>query len=276
MSARRLRTAGEASLLLLKYEALNADLPRETRRQLAIFVLVNRVGKAALEELFDRPLGQTPRRHRAWLWYNAIRLSGLEKFWDEFQELYNSGVCLHCCLAWLKEQASPEEWALLSRRMGVSLEFGKGGTSLNPHWWKHTEHKQRNEIWTKGGTWDRRNNFTRVLVSHEHLTRDHDYNDVTRVLSQGDCKQLEIELRNLCNPEYMLVPQAIVGAVEYARRRIPTLLGYKRKYSSYKTVSWFFQCKVPHPDGGFVLWTRPINYPMRESDGYDLTWLPKK
>src|SRR3972149_653039 len=108
--SRQTKTAGEASLMLAKYEQMNSDLPRETRRQLAVFVLSPKVGLPALEELFERELGQTPDRHRAWFWYNAIRLSGLESSWSEFASRYNSTACFYCAIRWLKRQASPAEW----------------------------------------------------------------------------------------------------------------------------------------------------------------------
>lgn len=271
------KSALHASKMLADYEKMNADLPEATRRQLAVFVLEPRVGKAALEELFKRPLGQTPRRHRSWLWYNAMVASGMSHLWDDFCAQHNDGICMHHCLMWLQQEATPEEWALLSKRLGVELKSGKG-VLLNPYWWKHYPHTPRSAYWTKGGIWDVRNNFTKIIVLGESLDaiRDHGYSAISRALTRADTAQIERELHNTFDPDEMLAPDAINGAVEYVRRRIPDILGYERELSSYKTASWFFQTQVPHPDGGFVLWTREANYPMRETDGKDINWFPKQ
>lgn len=264
------KSALHASKMLADYEKLNADLPEATRRQLAVFVLEPRVGRAALEELFNRPLGQTPRRHRSWLWYNAMMASGMAHLWDDFCAQHNEGVCMHHCLMWLRERATPEEWTLLSRRMGIE--------SLNPGDWKHHPHTKRYAYWTKGGVWDVRNNFTKIIVLGESLdnTRPYWYSAISRALTLNDLMQIERELHNTFDPDEMLAPDVINGAVDYVRQRIPDILGYERELSSYKTASWFFQAKVPHPDGGFVLWSREANYPMRETDGKDINWFPKQ
>jgi hypothetical protein len=275
---RKRRTAGEASLFLAKYESLNRDLPKATRRQLAAFVLEPHVGKAALEELFDRPLGQTLDRHRAWLWYNAIRLSGMEDRWDEFTKRKNDTGCMRCSLLWLRGESSKEEWALLSKRMGVPL-FRDDRSVLNPYRWAcdgESEHKPALFLWTRGGAWDRRVGFTKILLLGKHLDRDPDYNQITRLLTQQDLRTVELECKNLFDPDKMLAPQAIVGATEYVRRRIPSILGHKSRGGSYKVASWFFQGPVPHPRGGYIYWTSEANYSMKHSDGMILDWLPPK
>ena len=274
--ARTKKTPTEANLLLFKYERLNSDLDKQVRRQMAIFVLAPRVGTKNLEFVFGRPLGQTPFRHRSWMWYNALNLSGLGHLWPEFVERRNETACLHHALKWLQEQARQEEWALLSKRLGVELKPGHE-LSLNPNWWKHQEHKQSINVWTKGGVWDRRNSLTRIIILGHHLDseRDHSYNAITRALTRVDCQTIERELHNLYDPDTYLAPHIITEAIEYVRRRIPSVLGYKRETVGYKTASWFFQRRIPLPDGGFTGFQDRMDQRQTEHyPGKDLAWLP--
>ena len=238
------KTAGQASKLLAEYEHLNTDLPRNLRRQLAIFVLAPRVGTPILEELFQRPLAQTPLRHRSWLWYTAMRTSGLERYWPELVSRRNSGEPFGTLLRWLRSQATEEEWALMGNRLGKRI---------NPAHWSWKSSGKPTNYWTKGGVWDRRNNFTRIIILGESLDgeRDHTYSTLTQAITPASCRLLERELHNTIDEETLLFPDAIHQAVAYTRARIPQLAGHKINRASYKTAAWFFQTHVPDASGKY-------------------------
>ena len=236
---------------------------------MALFVLAPKVGTKALEELFQRPLGRTFFKHRSWMWWTAMRHSGLERHWHEFAYFHNEGVSICQLLKTVRSVATPEEWLLLSRRLGVPVF--KPQEALNPHWYSRKGAEYA--YWTKGGTWDRRNNFTRVIVLGQGIrTRDHNHNTITRKLSFRNCEQIEKEVFNIVDPDALLYPDAIDKAVEYVRWRIPTMIGRKAR-SSYSMVSWFFQRDVPGPGG--VFYYKGDTKPRRVTQHTkDLRWLP--
>lgn len=276
----RKRTEGEAARLLVEYENLNKDIPKSDRRQMAMFFLAPKVGRKTLEELFQRPLGQTPFRHRCWFWWKMMSYSNIGHLWGEFADLHNMGICTHHCLRWLKGETTEEEWIELSRRYGAPLKRSKTNR-INVNWWKPTP-RGNPTIWTKGGEWPKGNNFTRIIILGEHIERtDWNYNQVTRALEPADCLTLERELSNLYDPDSMLAPHIIKEAVQYVRHRIPRILLYKRDTTSYKTTSWFFQTHVPHPDGGFLHYTDEVDYPRKRmktrehgQQEWFIDWLP--
>lgn len=262
--------------MLALYEDDNRDLRRSTRVQLAVFVLAPKVGIKALEALFERPLGKTPFRHRSWMWYTAMNTSGLEPCWDRFATRFNSGESLHDCLMWLKSQATDEQWATLSRRLGVPTFKDKN--ILNPYWWKPHPRKKRTEYWTRGGTWDRRNPFTKVIIFGESIERGEPINTVCSALSDADLRTLEREVCNVVDEDRLLYYDAVKAAVQYLRWRIPDILGYKRDTTSYKTVSWFFKRPVPYQSGaqGEIDWRLDANYPRPAGPRRHWGWFPKE
>lgn len=257
------KTPGEASRLLAEYEAANKDIPKEVRMQMAVFVLAPKVGKRALEDLFQRRFATTPFVHLSWLWATAFTYSGIDHLWDEFVYRRNGRESPKHALRWLMEQLTPEQEALLSRRLG-GIPEGSGRVATTA-------------IWTRGGVWNRNNNMTRIILLGEHLDRDHSYNAVSRALSPAQAAALERELHNLINPDLYLYHDAQHRAVDYTRRRIPEILAYERPTTSYKTVSWFFQMPVPHPAGGFVEARGESRYPRSYNNGrerLDGGWFP--
>lgn len=256
-----------ASRILAEYEQLNFDLDPSTRRQLAVFALAPQVGVAALEALFNRPLGTTPNRHRSWFWYNIMRLSGLECHWTHFRDLHNSGVCVHHCVLWLRSVATDEQWLTLTRRYGVPR--------LSPYRWRHEEHKPRMKHWTAGGVWDKRNGFTKVIVLGESLNRTFWSHKWAQKISVNELRLLERELHARFDPEKMLVPQIMHEATAYVRHRIPQILGHKLPRTTYHFVSWFFQAFVPHPEGGVVHWRDWNMKHVRRAQMADINWLPR-
>lgn len=265
----KLVTEGIASKMLAEYEALNSDLPTEIRLQMALFVLAPKTGMAPLEAVFQRPLGQTFNRHRSWMWWTAMRTSGLEMWWEHMATHRNAGFSMRDCLRALKEQASPEQWELFSDRLGARL-FTQTPL-LRPA--GYSREGTYTKVWTKGGIWDKRNPLTKVIILGEHLEgRDHSYSDVTKALTVDQCRRLETEVHHLISPDASLYPNAVAQAIEYVRRRIPAMLMYKRATTSYKVVAWFFQTRIPHPHGGWMKHDQEAEYPMKRKN--DWRWLP--
>ena len=250
--------------MLAEYEMLNHDLAEPVRRQLALFVIAPTVGKPALEELFERPFGQTLVRHRAWMWYTAMLHSGLEREWEIMQAAHNFGMSMRGILVNIRDHVTREKWLLFSRRLGK--------TNLNPHCYSRTGTTQR--IWTKGGSWSKQNNITKIVVLGEHLKgRDFNYHTFTRHLDPSKCTLMETELHQSIDYRNSLVPTATRNAIEYIRRRIPQLADLALPTVSYATASWFFQREIPHPKGGEVNWSRKLR-PGHHNDR-QLDWLPE-
>lgn len=263
------RTAGEASRLLAEYEHLNSDLPRETRRLLGAFALATRVPIAELEELFNQNFGRTLQRHRSWFWYNTMLTSGIDYLWDHFAAKRNAGVPMRDCLIDLRECCSEDDWETFSNRHGVVI-FKDSERLLNPHWWNDRGSTQR--IWTRGGTWDRRNNFTKIIVLGETLERDYDYNQFARKLGPHGCALLEREIHHTISEEELLFSEAVHRATDYARERIPQLAGiFEERKASFPTVSWFFQTAVPKGEGRLIDYSEYGRATLR-SHKYD--WFP--
>lgn len=261
------RTEGQASLLLQRYEEKNRDLPKSTRIQMAPFALVHRTGIDALEALFGRKLGQTPYRHRSWFWWTAMRTSGLAKEWDPFTEMRNQGVPFDECLRWLKERASDDQWDTLSRRLGKE--------NLYPGDYSHKPRDTPDNIWTKGGTWQRESGFTKIILLGESLDRDYTYNDMTLTLGPEGALKLERELRGLVDPDKELEPNAKWSAVRYVRRRLPSVAGWRKTPTAHpRTVSWFFQEEIPESEGSpyFYDWRWPISQRRKLKNGRARYW----
>lgn len=270
MPARK-RTVGEASLLLKKYEDLNSDLPKTTRRQLAVFVLAQKVGKESLEELFGRPLGSAPFRHTSWMWYTAMRLSRMGHLWDEFVERRNTDTPMDACLYWLRDQVDDATWRLFSDRLGCVIFRD---ARLKPSDWSGS--RPAKSVWTKGGVWSLRNNFTLILLLGEHLERDYTYNRLSKKLGPGGAARLERELRGTVQARDLLYPEAIRQAVVYARERIPQLADdVRNRKASYNTTSWFFQQPIPVSEGRVTDWTySQSRRTTRRTYQYD--WFPSE
>lgn len=240
---------------------------------MAIFVMAPKVGMEALEAVFKRPLGMTFFKHRSWMWYTALKHSEMESHWYEFAYFHNEGVDMCRMLRSLRAITTPEQWLLLGRRLGVSVF--KGTEYLNPYW--YSQKGTTKAVWTKGGTWDRRNNFTKVIVLGENITgRDHNHSVLTRKLKPHHCRQIEKEIFNLVDPDELLYPDAIDKAIEHVRWRLPNIVG-RRHRLGYNMVAWFFQTNVPHPKGGYISPKQTVRYPRKyrkHKRNVDWRWLP--
>ena len=77
---------------------------------------------------------------------------------------------------------------------------------------------------------------------------------------------LERELYNAINPDAVLSYEAKALALDYFRRRLPEMLGWrKQKLASYRAAAWFFQQPIPCPYGVVVPGGR-LGYPYRRRD----------
>lgn len=257
------RSASDASRLLADYEAMNRDIPAATRRHMGMFAIAPSVPKDSLEELFGRPLGNAPYTHRCWLWWQAMRFSGLSHHWDDFAALRNEegiGPATKALRSWV----SLEEWKSLSRRMGYDY--------LNPHRWNWEGIPS--DIWTKGGSWHRDNTFTRILLLGEHIERDPPrWNALTDALGPTGIRQLEAEASAMCDPDRDLYPVAVKSAVDYIRGRIPQLAGWNIENAGWRTVSWFFQRPVPVEDDRFSDFKMDADIHVRRRK-HQTSWLP--
>lgn len=267
----RKKSEGEASRLLAEYEKLNSDLPKDVRRQLAVFALATQVGKESLDALFGRPLGTTPFKHRAWYWYNCIRTSGLEPYWDELADTKNAGKPFDQCLYTLRDHATPDQWKLLSDRLGCAIF--KGRPTISPKWWWRDVSGPPTILWTRGGNYDRRSNYTKIILLREPVEREtYNYSQKSIKLGVEGCRRIEREINDIVDPDELLYPDALNRAIAYARERITQVLELTRP-TGYKFLSWFFHEPVRVPGSeGFALWTQDNWRTINLDIGWE--WLP--
>jgi len=233
-------TMGEVSLSLSEYDRLNSDLEKPVRRMLFMFAVAHRCSAGVLEELFGRPLGQTPRRHRSFFWYNSIISSGLESHWREFASRKNNGTSMSDCLIRLRRRATEDQWLTLSRRVGCGIFTDS--PRLNPHVYSRRESTQ--EYWTPGGNWSTRDNMTKIIVLGEHLPLRDYHNKMLSTIHHSQLLKLEDEVHGFVDEEALLVPDAQSAAITYVRSRLSELAGHTRT-ASMRAASWFFQCAIP-------------------------------
>lgn len=232
---------GRAARLLKEYEALNSDLPKETRRVLGCFAIAHKVGREALEELFG-PLRGVPYVHRCWFYYNCLRIVGLAHLWDEVAERRNDKKhSTREIFSWIKSEVSEEEWKELGRRMGYEKSFRMAMFDKKKACGK--------KIWTRGGAWDTASNFTRIIIMGEHLDdgwmpREYHRKKWHSKLGPQNCRRLESELQALIDPETTLHPYCHVQAYEHIATRVPQLIPYTHKRLGPFSVSWFFGTSV--------------------------------
>lgn len=232
-----------------------------------------------LEQLFERPLGQTPNRHRSWLWWQAFRTSGLASFWSGFTGYKNSGLAsMEELLRELQHDATDDQWTLFSKRLGYWPK------RLRPRSWHRldepTEPPRR--LWSKGGCWDRFSPYTRIIWFGDHLKRDYSFNAMASALGPTHARAIEYELFQLIDPDSFLHPDAIARAVEHAAVRIPYEAGWKgTPRASGNTLSWFFQTRVPDPNNEgrfFAHWLEQQDYSLahtRHGKRVNWAWLPE-
>lgn len=269
------RTRGEAAKLLHEYENLNSDLPRRTRRHLGFFVIGPKVGVDALENLTNRALGPTVFRHRSWMWWNIFRFSGVGQEWEWFCRRRNEGESRDQLLYELRGKVSRETWEKLSKRAGVPVKYNR--KRLYPSKYKEDRTRERKNIWTKGGSWDKRNSFTKIIVLGESISPRDPITAWERRLGVDGCKRIERELYGMIDPDETLYPDAIYRSIDYVRRRIPEILGYDRGPASAHTAAWFFQRRVPDENDFFFDPDPDTAMKGTDVDGrHSWRWFPEK
>lgn len=226
--------ARQANDKVVAYEEVNADLPRRTRRLLALFT----IARASTRDVIKQILGYDSAvlfRDHAKRWWMVLNRSGLSRYWDGFKERGQyEGLTAAC--TWLQSQVTPEQWVLFERRAGVSIGFNL---------WNRTEKPKGHVIWTRQGCWDRKSSFTKILVLGEHLPERPLWQPYQRRLGPLYVRLLERECFHMVDPDKVSVPGAKQDAVDHVRRRIPQILGYKREIMSKAVAAWFFQTEIP-------------------------------
>jgi len=231
--ARYSLTYQQACAKVVAYEKVNADLPRQTRRLLALFT----IARASTRDVITRLLGHDSAalfRDHSRRWWLVLSWSHLSRYWDGFRERgQHEGLTV--ASTWLQNQITPEQWELFERRAGVCVGFNL---------WNRSEKLKGNVIWTKGGCWDRKSSFTKLFVLKQHLPARPLVQQYQRRLGNDRVRLLERELMYEIDPDKMTPPEAKQRAVEYVRRRISEMLGYKRELGP-AVAAWFFQTEIP-------------------------------
>ena len=226
--------ARQANDKVVAYEEVNADLPRQTRRLLALFTIARASTRGVIAQILGYDSAVLFRDH-AKRWWMVLNRSGLSRYWEGFKERGQyEGLTAAC--TWLQSQVTPEQWDLFERRAGVSIGFNL---------WNRSEKPKGHVIWTKQGCWDRKSPFTKILVLGEHLPERLLRQRYQRRLGHDYVRLLERELFYEIDPDKMTPPQAKQRAVQYVRRRIPEMLGANRTEMSPAVAAWFFQIEVP-------------------------------
>lgn len=200
---------------------------------MAAFYIAPHVTNHTLRQLLGPDLSQTYRRDRAVFWWNAFALAGLEKEWEWFVAARNSGTeRLSTILVRLRARVKEEDYKLLFRRLGYSSPPPLSSQFKNYPRTKGT-------VWTKGGTWHRVSNMTRLLVDKQPLGPRPITRPFQARLGQSGIEQVERELMSLIDPNEMLIGDARTQAMEYVRDRIPQLLGQRYRMDVW-WLPWFF------------------------------------
>ena len=226
--------ARQANDKVVAYEEVNADLPRQTRRLLALFTIARASTRGVIAQILGYDSAVLFRDH-AKRWWMVLSRSGLSRYWDGFKERgQNEGLTAAC--KWLRREVTPEEWKLFERRAGVPIGFKLWNRSTKP---------KGDVIWTKQGCWDRKSPFTKILVLGEHLPERPLLQLYQRRLGHDYVRLLERELIHEINPDKMTPHQAKQRAAQYVQRRIPEMVRYKRSEMSPAVAAWFFQTEIP-------------------------------
>ena len=227
-------THQQACAKIVAYEKVNADLPRQTRRILALFT----IARASTRDVVTRLLGYDSAvlfRDHSRRWWLVLYHSGLSRCWNGFRERgQHEGLTV--ASKWLRNQATPEEWELFECRAGVSIGFNL---------WNRSEKLKGNVIWTKCGSWDTKSPFTKLLVLKQHLPPRPLLQRYQRRLGNDRVRLLESELMYEIDPDKMTPPEAKQRAVQYVCRRIPEMLRLNRNQMSPAVAAWFFQTEIP-------------------------------
>ena len=226
--------ARQANAKVVAFERLNADLPKRTRRLMALFTIARASTRGVVAQILGHDSAALFRDH-AKRWWMVLSHSGLSRYWEGFKDRgQNEGLTSSC--KWLRRAVTREQWELFRRRAGATNGFRLWNRSTKP---------KGNVIWTRQGCWDKKSPFTRLLVMKEHLPERPLLQRYQIRLGHDQVRLLERELTFQIDPDKMTPPEAKQAAVQYVRRRIPEMLGYKRSEMSAAVAAWFFGVEIP-------------------------------
>lgn len=235
------RTVEGARAALVAYEAANPDIPAPTRRMMGLSALGKYFGRRILEEAVGHKLPQLPFRDASWRWWNALNLAGLGSRWEDFvQGAYSGGTC--------EGAKRVRDYCEARGEISLYLTFLRH-SGTNP--WKHCR-PITGHIWTRGGCWRPESSLTKLLVLKQHLPQRKMPRTWQRKMGHEKVRLLERELMNLIDPETLMSSDAKYRALDYTRRRLAEMLGYRRKRVGLNMAAWFFQQKLPYTRGAVV------------------------
>lgn len=246
-----------AQAAITAYEQANPDVPQPGRRWLALGSVARRFYKRTLAEALGEPMPHAPWRDRSWFWWNVLATCGLEDRWESFKDDVRA-LGLRQAYRALRATLSCSQRAVLARRCGLK------DAHLNPR-------PTRNVIWTKGGSWRIESNFTKLIVLKQPLGRRIFRRPWHHKLNQDGVERLEREIMAVVNPDTELAPDARAHAVDYFRRRLPEMLGWKIPRASTESAAWFFMTDLPSSGGRqYVAYDRWTGHTVRFKGGQSL------
>ncbi len=232
--ARHSLTYQQANARLVAYETANSDLQPHVRRLLGLFTIARASTRGVVRQILGHDSASLFRDH-AKRWWMVLYYSGLAKHWQGFKDRgQNEGLTQ--ASKWLRREVTREEWKLFRRRAGATIGF---------RIWNRSSTLKGHVIWSKGGSWDRKSPFTKILVLGEHLPERPLLQLYQRKLGHYHVRLLERECFHMIDPDKVSVPDAKHRVVGHVQRRIPQLLGYKTDLMSKAVAAWFFQTEIP-------------------------------
>ena len=128
--ARYSLNARQANAKVVAYEEANADLPRRTRRRLALFTIARASTRGVVAQILGYDSAVLFRDHSR-RWWLVLYWSRLARYWDGFKERgQNEGLTEAC--KWLRREVTREQWELFRRRAGATIGFKLWNRSNKP------------------------------------------------------------------------------------------------------------------------------------------------
>lgn len=166
----------------------------------------------------------------AWRTWNVLLLSGLSGYWELFKEAGERRISLKRALKIVKEREGEEAYNRLVRLLGYSEVKRDSGES---------------PLWTKGGMWFRREWIAKVLILKEHLPARPKPTSFYQKIPDDAILQLEKEIMYHpdFDPDRFLKYEVKRRIFEYSRRRLPELIGTRRRMS-LQHCAWLWGTEV--------------------------------
>jgi hypothetical protein len=252
--------------LLTYYDQLNSDLPPRVRRMLGLWYAGPRVGLKALKQVVDYKLSTAPVSQHSFLYWNAFLIAGCPEVWDDFAMIKNAkDGTIRKAMKDVKKLITPEQWAKVCRVLGY--EYPPKFRAFSPT-------LSTNTVWTRGGVWDKRSSFTKIILFGEHIPRSYAFNTWSWKMGEEGARRLELELYRDINPELYVRSECYKKATEYVRLRVPQILGYVNMRAGYPFASWFFQTLVLNEKGFAYHYGSPKHRPRIRTtkEGHKIRW----